>query len=318
LPMLQVGGLGDKDYFLTDVDSQRGFEILEEHFAAGASAPIRVFVAESDAERALEELAAVDGIVAAYPLTASIAAGMPPTLAPEPPIVAGGRVQLLGITGVTASSSEAMDIVADVRETLRQVSGSVLVGGQAADALDTRITTARDIRVVIPIVLVVIFVVLTLLLRALVAPLLIVAANVLSFAAALGLSGLVFTKIFHFPGVDAGTLLLAFVFLVALGVDYSIFLTSRAREESKPHGTREGVRRALAVTGGVITSAGIVLAATFAALGVIPLIFLAQIAFIVAAGVLIDTFIVRSLLVPGLMSDVGRNVWKPWADNFKD
>ena len=135
---------------------------------------------------------------------------------------------------------------------------------------------------------------------------------------ALGLAALAFTVIFDFPGVDLATILLSFVFLVALGVDYSIFLMSRAREESLKHGTREGVRRALAVTGGVITSAGIVLAATFAALGVIPLIFLAQIAFIVAAGVLIDTIIVRTLLIPGLMIDVGRRSWAPWHRGIEE
>ncbi len=142
-------------------------------------------------------------------------------------------------------------------------------------------------------------------------------ANILSFGAALGASAFVFDHIFQFPGMDPGTPLLGFVFLVALGVDYSIFLMSRAREEALIHGTAQGVRRALAVTGGVITSAGIVLAATFAALGVIPLIFLAQIAFIVGFGVLIDTFVVRSLLVPGLISDLGRASWWPWAGAFR-
>jgi RND superfamily putative drug exporter len=318
LSMLNLGGLGDRDYFLTQVDSERGYDLLEAHFAAGASSPIRVIIPEKDLERTLQEVQGVSGIVAAYPLTASIAAGGPPSLSAEPPIVAGGRVEVLGITQVPASSAEAADIVADVRSVVHQVSPNGLVGGQAAEALDTRLTTERDAKLVIPIVLAVILLVLILLLRAIVAPVLIVLANVLSFAAALGLSAIVFDVIFGFPGVDAGTVLLAFVFLVALGVDYSIFLTSRAREESLAHGTREGVRRALAVTGGVITSAGIVLAATFAALGVIPLIFLAQIAFIVAAGVLIDTFIVRSLLVPGLMIDMGKRVWAPWQKAFKD
>ena len=149
------------------------------------------------------------------------------------------------------------------------------------------------------------------------APALIVAANILSFGAALGVSSVVFDYVFKFPGMDPATPLLAFVFLVALGVDYSIFLMSRTREESLKHGTRAGVRRSLAVTGGVITSAGLVLAATFAALGVLPLIFLAQIAFIVGVGVLIDTFIVRSLLVPGLIGDIGRASWWPWAGAFK-
>ncbi|BDZ60796.1 hypothetical protein GCM10025873_05870 [Demequina sediminis] len=186
-----------------------------------------------------------------------------------------------------------------------------MVGGQAAEALDTRLTSERDLRVILPTILVVILLVLMLLLRSVLAPVLIILANVLSFAATMGLSAIVFNHVFDFPGTDAAVPLLAFVFLVALGVDYSIFLMSRAREESLLHGSREGIRRALAVTGGVITSAGIVLAATFAALGVIPLIFLAQLAFIVAAGVLIDTFVVRSLLIPGLIGDIGRRAWWP-------
>ena len=135
---------------------------------------------------------------------------------------------------------------------------------------------------------------------------------------ALGFAALIFNTVFGFPGVDLATILLAFVFLVALGVDYSIFLMSRAREESLKLGTRAGVTRALAVTGGVITSAGVVLAATFAALGVLPLIFLAQIAFIVATGVLIDTIIVRTLLIPGAMIDLGRRTWAPWHARIED
>ncbi|WP_284327182.1 MMPL family transporter [Demequina litorisediminis] len=184
--------------------------------------------------------------------------------------------------------------------------------------LDTRLTTQRDTLVILPTILGVIFVVLVLLLRAIVAPALIVVANIVSYGATIGLSALLFNHVFGFPGSDPSVPLLGFVFLVALGVDYSIFLMSRAREESLEHGNRAGIRRALAVTGGVITSAGIVLAATFAALGVIPLIFLAQIAVIVGLGVLIDTFVVRSLLVPGLVADVGRRSWWPWQGRIKD
>lgn len=137
------------------------------------------------------------------------------------------------------------------------------------------------------------------------------AVLIVSFAAALGVSALVFEVVFGFPGADPAVPLFGFVFLVALGVDYNIFLMTRVREESLAHGTREGVLRGLSVTGGVITSAGIVLAATFAALGVIPILFLAQIAFIVAFGVLLDTLIVRSLLVPATIYDLGRLSWWP-------
>lgn len=318
LPTLRLGGVGDRDYFVGEVDSQLGYDLLEEHFEAGASAPIRVIVAQGDAERALEAVLRVNGIDEAYPLTASQAAGAPSAAPGEGPLIVAGRIEIVAITGVPATSAEAQDIVADVREYVHAVSPSALVGGDAAEALDTRLTTVGDAQKVIPLVLLVVFVVLILLLRAIVAPLLIVVANVVSFGAALGLSAIVFNGIFGFPGVDAATVLFAFVFLVALGVDYSIFLTSRAREESLAHGTAIGVRRGLAVTGGVITSAGIVLAATFAALAVIPLLFMAQIAFIVAAGVLIDTFIVRSLLVPGAMIDAGKRAWLPWNSRFKN
>jgi RND superfamily putative drug exporter len=160
-------------------------------------------------------------------------------------------------------------------------------------------------------VLAAILVILMLLLRAVVAPLILIGSVVLSFAAALGVSALVFEHVFHFPGADPSVPLFGFVFLVALGVDYNIFLMTRVREESLRFGTRQGILRGLRLTGGVITSAGLVLAATFAALGVLPILFLAQISFIVAFGVLLDTFLVRTLLVPALAYDVGRAIWWP-------
>ena len=160
-------------------------------------------------------------------------------------------------------------------------------------------------------ILVVIMLILMMLLRAIVAPVLLIVTTVLSFGTAMGVSALVFNGILRFPGADPAVPLYGFVFLVALGIDYNIFLMTRVREESRIHGTREGVRRGLAITGGVITSAGLVLATTFAALAVIPILFLAQLAFIVAFGVLLDTFVVRSLLVPALVHDAGRAVWWP-------
>ena len=180
-----------------------------------------------------------------------------------------------------------------------------------ATALDTNTTAQRDLLVIIPVVLVVILFILMLLLRSIVAPVLLVLSVVLSYAAALGVSAFVFNNIFGFPGADATVPLFGFVFLVALGVDYNIFLMSRVREESLKHGTRPGILRGLVVTGGVITSAGVVLAATFAALGVIPIMFLVQLAFIVAFGVLLDTVLVRSLLVPALAYDIGSKIWWP-------
>jgi RND superfamily putative drug exporter len=222
-----------------------------------------------------------------------------------------GTVRVDVATEAAADTSAAVDTVADLRDAVHAVSPDALVGGAAAETLDTRTAAARDLRVIVPVVLLVIFVILMLLLRSVLSALLLMAANVLSFAAALGVSAVVFTSVLGFPGADPTVPLYAFTFLIALGVDYSIFLMTRVREEAGVWGTRPGVLRGLAVTGGVITSAGVVLAATFAALAVIPLLFLAQLAFIVAFGVLVDTLVVRSLLVPALVHDVGRRVWWP-------
>jgi RND superfamily putative drug exporter len=197
---------------------------------------------------------------------------------------------------------------------LHTVGPAVQVGGSTAVNFDVRASSDRDLRVIIPAILAVVFLVLMLLLRSVVAPLILVLANVLSFAATLGVSAVVFNHVFDFPGSDPATPLYAFVFLVALGVDYSIFLMTRVREESVQRGTRAGILVALTVTGGVITSAGIVLAATFSALSLIPLVFLVQIAFIVAFGVLLDTTVVRSLLVPALSYDLDRRIW--WASRL--
>jgi RND superfamily putative drug exporter len=187
----------------------------------------------------------------------------------------------------------------------------VLVGGASAIEYDVRQAAQRDSTVIIPIALAVVFLILIGLLRALVAPLLLIATVVLSFGAALGFSLIVFDVVFGFAGIDPSLPLFAFIFLVALGIDYNIFLMARVREETLQHGTREGMLRGLAVTGGVITSAGIVLAGTFAVLALLPLVFLTEIGFAIAFGVLLDTFIVRSVLVPALVLDAGPKVWWP-------
>jgi RND superfamily putative drug exporter len=173
------------------------------------------------------------------------------------------------------------------------------------------VASSHDVKLIIPIILVVISIILALLLRSLLSAALLLITVVLSFAATLGASQLVFEHIFGFPGSDASFPLFAFVFLVALGIDYNIFLMTRVREESIKLGTRAGILKGLTVTGGVITSAGIVLAATFAVLGVLPLVFLAQLGFAVAFGVLLDTIIVRSLLVPALAHSLGSKIWWP-------
>lgn len=214
-------------------------------------------------------------------------------------------------------SKAAQETVARLREETRKVDGSVLIGGTSATQLDANLAAEHDRAVVIPTVLVVITIILMLLLRSILAPIILLLTTILSFAATLGIAALPFEHVWRFPGSDPAVVLYAFVFLVALGIDYNIFLMTRVREESRKLGTRKGVMLGLIVTGGVITSAGIVLAATFAALAVIPVLFLVQIAFIVAFGVLIDTTIVRSLLVPSLIYSLGKRAWWP-SKKFKD
>jgi putative drug exporter of the RND superfamily len=194
---------------------------------------------------------------------------------------------------------------------VQEVAPQTLVGGSTAVEADLREASAADNRLLIPLAVLIVFVILVGLLRAVLAPVLLIATVVLSFLAALGVGAIVFDVIFDFPGSDVSLPLFAFIFLVALGVDYNIFLMARVREETFKHGTREGMLRGVAVTGGVITSAGIVLAGTFAVLGVLPITFLTQIGFVVAFGVLLDTFIVRSIIVPALVFDIGPRIWWP-------
>ncbi len=316
LPTFKSGGVGDDEQFLTDAESLQGLAIYSEHFPAGQTSPIEITADAGSLDAVVAAVSGIDGITSVTALTPSLLAGMAPT-GPEEPVVVNGRVAINAVTQVNSSSHEATQLVTEVRSAARGADPSALVGGSAATNLDVSATTERDLTVIVPLVLFVILVVLTLLLRALVAPAIIVAANVLSFAATLGVSALVFNHVLHHPGSDNAVPLFGFVFLVALGVDYSIFLMSRAREEALRRGTREGVRRALAVTGGVITSAGVVLAATFGALAVLPILFLVQIAFIVAFGVLLDTLVVRTLLIPGLIHDIGERTWWPWAGKIR-
>ena len=213
-----------------------------------------------------------------------------------------------------AQASYLQEIPKQSRAAAREGGGEgVLVGGASAVERDIRTATARDLRLIVPLVLIVVSLILILLLRAIAAPLLLIGTVVVSFFAALGVGFVVSDVIFGFPGVDPGLPLYAFVFLVALGIDYNIFLMARVREETITHGTREGMLRGLAVTGGVITSAGIVLAGTFSVLAVLPLVFLTQMGVTVAFGVLLDTFLVRSVLVPALTLDIGSKIWWPSA-----
>jgi RND superfamily putative drug exporter len=227
------------------------------------------------------------------------------------PKVVDGKVLINATFTYQADSVEAEDLVQQMRIDLAEIDPDVLVGGETAIALDTNQTAEADLVKIVPIVLLVILVILMLLLRSIVAPLILIGTVVVSFAATMGVSALVFNNVFNFPGADASVPLFGFVFLVALGIDYNIFLMTRVREEALNIGTRPGILKGLAVTGSVITSAGVVLAATFAALGVIPLLFLVQLAFIVSFGVILDTVLVRSLLVPALAYDIGPKIWWP-------
>lgn len=313
VPMFNASGTSESDIFLTDVDAVAGEQVLTEHFPTGAVQPAYVILPKADLAAAQSEIVGVDGVDSVQPTTED-SGGSGPGGMPDPdaePLEVDGRVRLDVITVAGSDTIEAAQTIERVRAAVHAVSPQALVGGAAAEMLDTQLAGARDLRVIVPVVLIVILGILMLLLRAVLIPVLIMVANVLSFGAAMGVAALVFKYVFGFPGADPAVPLYAFCFLVALGVDYTIFLMTRVREETHLHGTREGVLKGLRVTGSVITSAGIVLAATFAALGVIPLLFLAQIAFIVSFGVLLDTMVVRTLLVPALVHDLGRRSWWP-------
>ncbi|MEV4416610.1 MMPL family transporter [Catellatospora sp. NPDC049609] len=238
--------------------------------------------------------------------------GTPPVPPPAEPKVVDGLVRIDATLTDAADSPAALETVERLRAAVHAIDGAdAKVGGFSAINYDVQHTSQRDRNVIIPLVLGVIFLILMVLLRSLIAPLLLIATVVLSYLATLGISGIVFTDLLGFPGADSSYPLFAFVFLVALGVDYNIFLMTRVREEAGKIGHTPGTLKGLAVTGGVITSAGVVLAATFAALAVLPLVFVVEIAFAVAFGVLLDTLLVRSLLVPALTVDIGRFVWWP-------
>ncbi|BDZ37865.1 membrane protein [Microbacterium suwonense] len=321
LVQLDAAGVPQSDLVLGASEARDGQQVLGEHFPGGSGSPVYVLVDEAgmqDAADALLDDDGIDGVAVtasdspsgSAPVTADgvTAFGPPGTPAPDPTVV-DGRVLLQGTLTDAADSPSAERTVQDLRRTLEGT--GALVGGVTATAVDTNTASIHDRNLIIPVILGVILIILMLLLRAVLAPVLLILTTVLSFGAAMGIAAVTFNGVFHFPGADPAVPLFGFVFLVALGIDYNIFLMTRVREESRLHGTREGILRGLAVTGGVITSAGLVLAATFAALSVIPILFLVQIAFIVALGVLLDTFVVRSLLVPALSHDIGRAIWWP-------
>ncbi len=307
-PTLKSDGLAQTEAFTTKTDSVIGLEKLGEHFPSGEGTPVEIVVDQSD-------IAAVSAAVLKVPNVANVVPVTnldPVTKQPTSELrIVDGKSLLYATLSVPADSTEAKKTIPLIRDVVKQVDQNVLVGGQTAISYDIDQSSRRDNRVIIPIVLVLIAIILGLLLRSILAAGLLLVTVVLSFAATLGVCALVFEHVFGFAGTDASFPLFAFVFLVALGIDYNIFLMTRVREESMKIGTRAGVIKGLTVTGGVITSAGIVLAATFGVLGVLPLVFLAELGFAVAFGVLLDTIVVRSLLVPALVRIIGPKIWWP-------
>lgn len=331
-PTLQASGLKQSETLIGDSPASDGQDALSAHFPGGTGSPITVIAPDGTqdqvAERA-EELDVTDSVTVtandspsgSLPLGTAAEeqaqqfqdapAGANP-FADVEPTVSDGDVQIQITTTVAPDSDEAQQAVTQLRTDLKEVDSGIIVGGETASTMDTQAASIHDRNLIIPIILVVVTIILMLLLRSVLAPVLLIVLTVISFASALGVSALLFNHVFNFPGSDASVPLYAFVFLVALGIDYNIFLMSRVREESLEHGTRAGILRGLVLTGGVITSAGVVLAATFAALAVIPIVFMVQLAFIVAFGVLLDALLVRSLLVPALTYDMGRIIWWPF------
>ncbi len=295
-------GLSQNDRFIVKPEAVLGQERLAEAFSAGSSAPATVVVPAGDVNEVLEGLLEFDGVDDAVPGPAN-----------------DDIAQVNVVLDADPESERAFEIVAELRLALDELGdGTGLVGGIDAEGLDLRDAQQRDQSLVIPLILVLVFVVLVVLLRSLLAPVLLLIAVVASYFSAVGIGSIIFATVFGFPGVDTTVLLFSFLFLVALGVDYSIFLVTRAKEEVSLLGTSEGMIRALAATGGVITSAGILLAAVFAVLGVLPLIALTQVGVIVCVGVLIDTLLVRTVIVPAMTFIAKDRFWWPRRPELTD
>ena len=297
---LKTDGLSTSESFTGNPESVVGQKLLLNHFPGGEGDPTKVILKNELIPAVSEKLRGVAGVT---------------TVAPEANtagVIVKDGLSILNVTLSTAPDSrESRDRIPAIREAVKSIDESILVGGTTAVFFDTDVAARHDNRTVIPVVLLLITLILGLLLRSIVSAVLLLGTVVLSYFATLGVCALVFNNIFGFAGADASFPLFAFIFLVALGIDYNIFLMTRVREESGNLGTRKGVIKGLTVTGSVITSAGIVLAATFGVLGILPLVFLAELGFAVAFGVLLDTIIVRSILVPALVHEIGPKVWWP-------
>ncbi len=288
-------GLSQTEQFRVQAESVSGYETLAAHFPSGLTDPTRVIAPTNRAAEVQRAITDTPGVVSAAP------AGQSPA----------GLSQWSVVLDAEPASDEAFEIIDALRVSVHSVDPGALVGGSDASARDASAAAQRDRLVVIPAILVVVLAVLYALLRAALAPLVLVAVTVLSALAALGLGGWASVALFGFPALDNTAPLLAFLFLVALGVDYTIFLVTRAREETPQYGTRDGIVRAVSATGAVITSAGIVLAAVFCVLGVLPLIVLTQVGIIVGLGILLDTFVVRTVIIPALFTIIGPAIWWP-------
>ena len=301
LAVLAAGGLGlttglsQTEQLRAEPESVLGARTLAQAFPAGAAEPVAVLTTPQAVPAVTEAAAGVAGVASVRPGPSG-----------------GGVAQVDVVLTAEPGTEESFEAVRDLREVLAVVpGGDARVGGPVATALDLQEAQQRDRQVVIPLVLVLVAMVLVALLRSLLAPALLVLTVVASFFASVGASWLVFTTVLDYPALEGGVLLLSFLFLVALGVDYNIFLVTRAREEAARAGTRAGMLTALRVTGGVITSAGVLLAAVFAVLGVLPLVTLTQIGVIVCVGVLLDTLLVRTVIVPALAFALGERFWWP-------
>ncbi len=305
---LNAKGLSTVDSFTKKQDSVVGLDLLGQHFPGGAGQPTEVILKEELANQVTRALRNVEGVASVEPMRVGpVIPGQP-----VPAIkVLNGEIVLNATLAMNPDSLDARNVIPVIRDAVHAIDSTILVGGSTAVAFDTDVAADHDNKTIIPIVLVLITIILGFLLRSIVSALLLLSTVVLSYFATLGACQLVFEHIFHFKGADTSFPLFAFIFLVALGIDYNIFLMTRVREESGKIGTRAGVIKGLTVTGGVITSAGIVLASTFGVLGILPLVFLAELGFAVAFGVLLDTLIVRTILVPALSYDIGSKIWWP-------
>jgi RND superfamily putative drug exporter len=299
---LKADGIGTVDSFTGKPESVVGQKLLLKHFPGGEGDPTQIVAAQGKADAVIAALREVNGVsevaYAVNPLTQNVR-------------VVDGKVIINATLDQAPDSVEAGEYITPIREAAKSADPDALVGGTSAVYFDVRTANDRDNKTIIPIILLVITLILGLLLRSILSAVVLLGTVVLSYFATLGVCALVFNHIFGFAGGDNSFPLFAFIFLVALGIDYNIFLMTRVREESEKLGTRDGVIKGVTVTGAVITSAGIVLAATFAVLGLLPLVPLAQLGFAVGFGVLLDTIIVRSILVPALVHEIGPKIWWP-------